>query len=88
MTQKKKQKEFWTFDGVEYCNMKGVATLASKMTGGRIPSETTIRKWLANGLKYHAYISRSYTFKVSTVKTFLQELDKPNRQENYTGKEY
>lgn len=83
-----KQKDFWTFEGVEYCNTRGVATLASKMTGGRRPSETTVRKWLANGLKYHSYISRSYTFKVSTVKTFLMELDKKHKPQNYTGKEY
>lgn len=83
MAQKQKQKEFWTWEGEELCNMQGVATLASKMNGGIRPSATTIRKWLANGLMYKTYISRMYTFRVETVKKFLSELDKPRKQETY-----
>jgi len=84
MKRKKKQKEFWTFEGEELCNIRGIATLASQMNGGKRPSETTIRNWLKNGLQYKSYISRQYAFRVSTVKQFLLELDKPAKTDNYS----
>lgn len=69
-----KQKEFWEFQGEELCNSQGVLTLASQMNGGIRPSRTTLRKWLSNGLAYKSYISRSYVFRVDTVKKFLSTL--------------
>lgn len=69
-----KQKEFWEFQGEKLCNSQGVLTLASQMNGGIRPSRTTLRKWLSNGLAYKSYISRSYVFRVDTVKKFLSTL--------------
>lgn len=79
-----KQKEFWEWNGEELCNSAGVLTLASKMNGGIRPSKTTLRKWLAHGLAYKSFISRSYVFRVETVKKFLDGLAKPKEQFRYT----
>lgn len=81
---KQKQKEFWTYDGEELCNSAGVLTLASQMNGGIRPSRTTFYKWLSNGLMYKSYISRTYIFRVDTVKQFLErKLSKPQEQCSY-----
>lgn len=75
-------KEFWTWQGEELCNSKGVLTLAEQL-GGKRPSRTTLRKWLSNGLMYKTFISRSYVFRVETVRKFLEGLDKTQDQRNY-----
>lgn len=80
---KQKRQEFWEFQGEELCNSAGVLTLASQMNGGIRPSRTTFRKWLSNGLMYKNYISRQYVFRVETVKTFLEKLDKPQCQRKF-----
>lgn len=76
-------KEFWVWQGEELCNSQGVLTLASQFNGGKRPSRTTLRKWLSNGLMYKAFVSRSYVFRVETVKKFLESLDKTQDQHNY-----
>lgn len=80
---KQRQKEFWTWNGEEMCSLNGVATLASQANGGVRPSKATLRKWLANGLMYRTFISRSYTFSVETVIKFLNSLNKPQEQYSY-----
>lgn len=82
---KQKRKEFWEWNGEQLCSLGGVITLASQMNGGIKPSRTTVRKWLANGLMYKSFISRSYVFRVDTVKKFLNSLDK--EQETYSYKQ-
>ena len=84
MKKEKKSTEFWEWNGELLCNSKGVLTLASQMNGGIRPSRTTFYKWLANGLMYKSYISRTYIFRVDTVKQFLEKkLSKPQEQCNY-----
>ena len=77
---KQKQKEFWNWNGEELCNSAGVLTLASQFNGGIRPSKTTLRKWLAKGLAYKSFVSRSYVFRVETVIKFLNSLNKPQEQ--------
>ena len=79
----KKQSEFWEWQGEKLCNSAGVLTLASQMNGGIRPSRTTLYKWLANGLMYKSYISKSYIFRVETVKQFLNNLNKPQERHSY-----
>ena len=78
----KMSKEFWKWNGEELCNSQGVLTLAEQFSGKR-PSRTTLRKWLSNGLMYKAFVSRSYVFRVETVKKFLESLDKTQDQRTY-----
>lgn len=82
MKKEKKSTEFWEWNGELLCNSAGVLTLAEQFSGKR-PSRTTLRKWLSNGLMYKAFVSRSYVFRVETVKKFLESLDKTQDQRNY-----